>query len=75
MSDTIFVKHSDGALHSITGRRAAKLRKECLAGRGMQEIVALRLSGYEGFMDETSGHDVIEDLDALPDYFAKKVAK
>ena len=61
-------------MHEYSGRKAAKLRRECLAGRGMQEIVALRLAGYEGFMGRAGG-DVVEDLDSLPDYYASLAAK
>ncbi len=69
---TVYVKHNSGALHSITGRRAASLAKECLAGRGMREIVELQMAGYEGFLDETVSGDDMADLDTLPEYFAKK---
>lgn len=66
---TIYLRHADGATHEYGGRRATTLRRECLAGRGMQEIVALRLAGYVGFF--TASQEV-EDLDALPDYYGNQ---
>lgn len=74
MSDTIYVKHESGALHEYSGKKASRLRRECLAGRGMKEIVELRLAGYEGFMGRAGG-EIIEDLDALPDYYAKLMGR
>lgn len=65
-TSTIFIRHNSGAMHQIGGRRATKLRNECLAGRGNAEITALLLAGYEGFLSD-AGH--IEDLEALPDYY------
>lgn len=65
-SATIYLKHQTGATHEYGGRRASKLRSECLAGRGMQEIVALRLAGYESFFSASQDQ---EDLDYLPDYY------
>jgi hypothetical protein len=62
---TIYMKHSDGATHSFAGRRLAKFRAECKAGRGNEEITALLLAGYSGFLAD--GGD-IEDLEALPAY-------
>ena len=66
-TDTIYVKHSDGATHQISGRRAAKFRKECLAGRGNVEITAMILAGYTGFL---SDEGIVEDFEALPAYYA-----
>lgn len=66
---TIYLKHEDGAMHSLSGRRYAKLRKEILAGRGGPEVTALVEAGYEGFLG-ASGE--VEDFCALNEYFAKQ---
>lgn len=64
---TIYLKHEDGAMHSLAGRLFAKLRKEILAGRGGPEVTSLVIAGYEGFLGR-SGE--IEDFEGLNKHFA-----
>lgn len=59
---TIYLKHREGAVHQLSGKRLAKLRRELAAGRGGPEVTALVLSGYEGFLGD-SGE--VEDFEGL----------
>ena len=47
---TLFLRHPSGATHKLSDRKAAKLKRELLAGRGGKEVTDLMLSGYEEFL-------------------------
>ena len=67
MDTALYLRHSNGATHTLSGARLKKLRKEILAGRGGAEVTALVESGYSGFLG-LDGNDT--DFEALNDYFA-----
>ncbi len=62
MPTTLYIKHSDGALHALTGRKLKKLLSEVKAGRGGVEIAELMDCGYIGFLDDAGN---ISDFEAL----------
>lgn len=43
---TVFIRHSSGATHALSGRRLAKLLSELRVGRGQAELTALVMNGY-----------------------------
>lgn len=63
---TLYLKHESGAMHQLSGKRYAKLRREILAGRGGVEVVSLVTAGYVGFLaDDGEVHDFEALNDAL----------
>lgn len=62
MPKTLYIKHESGALHTLTGRRLARLLSELKAGRGGAEISSLLEDGYIGFLDDAGA---ISDFEAL----------
>ena len=66
--NTIYLKHREGGMHALGGRRYLKLRKEIQAGRGGPEVTALVNAGYQGFL----GNDgEVWDFEALNEHFKK----
>ena len=67
----IFLKHESGAMHELSARKVAHLRKEILAGRGGPEVTQLTMNGYQGFLGD-SGE--VEDFEAgLTNHFKRQV--
>lgn len=46
----LFLKDASGKTTQFAGPRAAKLRRELLAGRGDPEVTTLICNGYTGFL-------------------------
>jgi hypothetical protein len=59
---TLFLYHKSGALHQLTGRNAAKLKRELKAGRGGPEITALIEYGYTGYMSRDKENYPLDNL-------------
>lgn len=60
----LFLRHVSGALHMLSARKAATLRRELAAGRGGPEITKLLINGYAEFLGPDGEDWAIDALTA-----------
>jgi hypothetical protein len=57
MNATLYIKHESGAMHQISGRKAAQFRREIAAGGGGKECTDLTERGSAERLGEGKAHE------------------